>query len=49
MKKYNFYDIRGLNKYIMTVKNFDCPPHNTINNDSTDINQINTIDKNKEK
>ena len=48
MKEYDFYDIPGLNEYIRTEKNMDCPPPNIINNVSNDINQINTIEKNQE-
>ena len=48
MKEYDFYDIPGLNEYIRTEKNMDCPPPNIINNASNDINQINTIEKNQE-
>ena len=48
MKEYDFYDIPGLNEYIRTEKNMDCPPPNIINNVSNDINQINIIEKNPE-
>ena len=48
MKEYDFYDVPGLNEYIRTEKNMDCPPPNKINNVSNDINQINTVDKEQE-
>ena len=48
MKEYDFYDIPGLNEYIKTEKNMDCPPPNSIINVSNDINQRNNIDKNHE-
>ena len=49
MKEYDFYDIPGLNEYIKTENNIDCPPPIIEYSDSNQKNHINSSEEKENK